>query len=581
MNAKLLRKVGIAPAIVARSSIAAVTAAAAVMAVGAVIALAAVLVVTAAPAAAAAAGAAAAADAGDVTADGYDAWALLLFPQARGWTAFGALPTYDVRDPRLAAPLRDAYAAADPAESDGCAPALAERLFDAPDPAFFRVIDLDADGTRDVVYSGPAGCREGNDTIVWRGTAEGFRLSERDLASAENVLALRIRPGAEPGLVSVSVGCCADPEDRYSAGNFFNPYHDGSVTILKDLVAPADGADRTRASFTNDGETVLRREPAVVDAYDKDASGFMDAAVFGNILAKYLAEAHGEVVATQRDGAGREWAFCLMSRNSAPLRYHSPYSATAGWVLADETFSRTAPPFAPDRFPAGTFQVTSADYRVGDVAVRIRQARPTAKQPGPDVPSCSVSLFVRYPETGQQAWSFERDVEPLGWSFGLFVPEVQPIPDTLLVLKAFDYDARLFVIGGDGRVQDLPGGFLVVDRAHDVLFSQHVTDGGSGYVALDLRTGRVLEERLDVPVCGWYRKGRDTFLLPYAESEQTDTCRQDVAYVWHARTRRMVPRAIGPAFLKGAAPLPYDVDPRRLADCTSPTRPAPASGGDR
>ncbi len=507
-------------------------------------------------------------------ANDHDAWAVRFFPQAREWAAFDALPAFDVRDPRRAAALRDAHAAARIREEDGGAPAPVERRFEELDPASFRVIDLDRDGTDDVVYSGPAPWREGHTTLVWYGSAAGFRAGGKDVLShASNILALRIRPGAEPGLVSVRVGCCAAPEDEYLAGNFFNPYRDGTVVVPKDLAPPAEAADRTRATFTNAGETVLRREPAVSDAYDEDASAFLDAAVFGNVLAKYLRGARGEVVATQRDGAGREWVLVVMSRDSAPLRHHEPYAATAGWVLAGVDFRRVAPPFAPDRFPAGSFTVTSAEYAHGDVVVRVRQARP-AGRPVLTKVFCSVSLEVRHRESGRETWRLEQDIEPVGGSYGLFVPDDQPLAGRWLVVKEGDYDGRLFVVARDGAVQDLPGGPLLVDRSLGVLFSE--SSGASespGYVALDLRTGRVLDEGRDWAVCGWYRKDGTIVAQPCGEGDTGPA--KDVAYVWDARQRRMAKRAVRPSFFDGAAPVPYDFDPRGFADCVSPTSSRP------
>ena len=46
------------------------------------------------------------------------------------------------------------------------------------------------------------------------------------------------------------------------------------------------------------------------------------------------------------------------------------------------------------------------------------------------------------------------DIEPVGFSYGLFVPKRQPVPSYFVALKEGDYDGRLL----------LPGGFYFVTR---------------------------------------------------------------------------------------------------------------------
>jgi hypothetical protein len=63
---------------------------------------------------------------------------------------------------------------------------------------------------------------------------------------------------------------------------------------------------------------------------------------------------------------------------------------------------------------------------------------------------------------------FDIDV-PTG-AIGLFVPQSQPIQDGLIVLKSSPYEAKTFIILGNGKVMTLPGALDFVDSVGSCIY---------------------------------------------------------------------------------------------------------------
>jgi len=259
--------------------------------------------------------------------------ASLLFPSTAAWVLLQDAPSMttarfaQVRDQLLTSYLSSGIGKCAEAEDHDCS--SIRRILWEGDNASFRVMDVDGDGREEIIYSGPAFCREGDMTVVWSGDSDGVSGSARVVEW--DVLFLRISPGREVRVSSVAVGCCGDPEDEYYLGTLENVRRYGILKVAKGTLQPKTPM-ALPIRFENAGETVLRSTPEKKDRYDADLSGLMDHAVFGNILCSYIDGASGEIRAEERDSRGRTWAYVVMDRESNVLRHDAPFRVEVGWV---------------------------------------------------------------------------------------------------------------------------------------------------------------------------------------------------------------------------------------------------------
>jgi len=238
----------------------------------------------------------------------------LLFPESRGWPRFEELPAVPMGEIDAAGIGRLRRALRTEAGPDCPAFAL--------DPA--RPLRRAAMRGEALIYSGPAHCREGAITIVWR---PGNR---PDAFTAEELpyRLLRLRAGAEPNFTSHEPGCCGDPLESY---NLVGTRGLLSVRSTIMLQVPA-GAVEARAERRFEGELVLRTAPEIADAYNPDLSELLDQAVFGNIARRYLAGTAGEQLLGLTDAAGRRWSLVRIAREHNVRAYHNPLPVHLGWI---------------------------------------------------------------------------------------------------------------------------------------------------------------------------------------------------------------------------------------------------------
>jgi hypothetical protein len=69
------------------------------------------------------------------------------------------------------------------------------------------------------------------------------------------------------------------------------------------------------------------------------------------------------------------------------------------------------------------------------------------------------------------------DIDAVAFSYGLFIPNVQPPTPYFAVVKNGDYDGHLYSVNEDGKVDDFMGGFYFITNDKRYLFSQYVSDG--------------------------------------------------------------------------------------------------------
>lgn len=258
----------------------------------------------------------------------------LLFPETATWTSINKMPTLGKAClTRIEGELRSAYLSSklsNKHESKGCS--FISRLFEDIDDyaGFFHEADIDSDGVDDIIYSGWALCTEGYVTIIWFGSDTHFVVRQESLWQTRT---LSIFPDNPPRLGSVAVGCCSDPEDEYLLGTLVNPRMHGQRRITKHTTIPEVLLEPTKFRVRAE-ELVLRSSPKVEDQYDELASEFMFAAVFGNILSRYLPGMEGTILGQDKQGTSSHWYFVLLDGDWSRFRTHSPFGVNVGWVDA-------------------------------------------------------------------------------------------------------------------------------------------------------------------------------------------------------------------------------------------------------
>ena len=258
----------------------------------------------------------------------------ILFPDTRDWQAIDSLPSPEMdrmlRDRWL---LRSIYLKTEQhvlMEAPECS-FITRTLYERFDSKLFRVADLDGDGLADIVYFGDGECMEGYAAVVWFGAENGLA------TKAVRIIPFRLLKVETEGrrrMSSVKTGCCGDIVDEYFIGNLVNPRLFARVRVHGALDIPKE-IELVSRDYHARRKLVLRQAPIRKDEYDRDASGALAHAVFGNIVAEYLPGAKGNIVAFFKDDEGKRWGLLLVDEASRALRIGGPENIDVGWVLIE------------------------------------------------------------------------------------------------------------------------------------------------------------------------------------------------------------------------------------------------------
>jgi hypothetical protein len=174
------------------------------------------------------------------------------------------------------------------------------------------------------------------------------------------------------------------------------------------------------------------------------------------------------------------------------------------------------------------------------------------------------------------------DIEPVGFSFGLFVPIIQPPSPYFAIVKNGDYDGRLFLVKSDGKVYDLMGGFYFITKDKRYLFSKYASDM-EGLVVFNLKSDRIVFSSDKIPyIQQWYVKDDNYF---FTESEWIPsnlgkpTEKAGLAYFYDFKAHQILPKMITAGEMATAKALAYDFDPREYEDCITEPNKSHRRGG--
>jgi hypothetical protein len=164
------------------------------------------------------------------------------------------------------------------------------------------------------------------------------------------------------------------------------------------------------------------------------------------------------------------------------------------------------------------------------------------------------------------------DIYAVSFSYGLFIPTVQPPASYFAVVKNGDCDGHLYLINEDYKVDDLMGGFYFITDDKRYLLSQYASDG-TGLMVFDLKAGRTVYSSDEIPyIHQWYVKDGIYF---FTESEWirsnlgTPTEKPGVAHLYDFKTQRVITKEITSTEIAAAKTVAYDFDPRQYKDCTT------------
>ncbi|WP_041855300.1 hypothetical protein [Candidatus Korobacter versatilis] len=227
---------------------------------------------------------------------------------------------------------------------------------------------------------------------------------------------------------------------------------------------------------------------------------------------------------------------------------------------AQEKVQETAS-FNPAKYPRNLYIVTRREFPLESASVRVIQARARNFVGAPA--DCNAFIEVRRDEAVVTRLSFLA-IDPGGFSFGLFLPLRQPIPDALVIMKEGDYDGRMIVISGDGKVANLPGGLYFQTEDKRYLIGLHMRDD-TGLAVVDVATrSMVLDEKAlkDSGEIGeFYKDERGYFFTFHTEPPRDEFLRLDLEH------RRLVKDSS--AALRSARKVEWDFTPGEMVDCTT------------
>ncbi len=228
-------------------------------------------------------------------------------------------------------------------------------------------------------------------------------------------------------------------------------------------------------------------------------------------------------------------------------------------------------PFIQEDYDSKDYQVSKSEFRNGNALIRIIQAKKISRNYSKPPNICRA--WIEVTRAKQTAFNkYFDDIDAVAFSYGLFIPDVQPPAPYFAVVKNGDYDGHLYLVNENGKVDDLMGGFYFMTDDRQYIFSQYVSDE-PGLVVFDLKAGRTVYSSNKIPyIHQWYVKDGVYF---FTESEWirsnpgTATEKAGVAHFYDFKKQQIISKKITAAEIAAAKKLAYDFDPRKYRDCTT------------
>jgi hypothetical protein len=173
-------------------------------------------------------------------------------------------------------------------------------------------------------------------------------------------------------------------------------------------------------------------------------------------------------------------------------------------IVAYAAGQESKPSFKTSDYPPADFTVTHQTVRKGTVEIMATQVKPEKQDLGRPL-YCRAWVDIKVGNARAKKLVFP-DIDPVAASYGLFMPQQQPIPGFLFFEKHGDYDGRLYLVDASGRVTNLKGGWFFLDPSKRYLFSEYGSDSPE-ITVFDLKEKRVVFNSKIPTDVNWYQLG--------------------------------------------------------------------------
>ena len=215
--------------------------------------------------------------------------------------------------------------------------------------------------------------------------------------------------------------------------------------------------------------------------------------------------------------------------------------------------------------------ISRKEFSHGDVTVRVTQVKNAGYKLLPY--TCRAWFEVRKDNRLIKRQYYD-DIDPSGFSYGIFVPKQQPIEDYFVAVKEGDYDGRLLLVSRDGALSNLPGGFYFLTDDKRFLLEEYASDDSS-LVVVDVSMHKMVIDARDdssIPeVLNWYRDTVGYFFTEPDPASKAWPPTEKRGHVYRLDLRNLKVTKIGgePRMFANAHKVSYDFDPRKKRDCSS------------
>lgn len=238
-------------------------------------------------------------------------------------------------------------------------------------------------------------------------------------------------------------------------------------------------------------------------------------------------------------------------------------------IPLDATVTHSYQPFILEHYNQNDYKISQGHFQNGDSEIHVIAAKKISKPDQKPPHTCRAWLYVM--KANQIIFKrYFNDIDPVGFSYGLFAPNAQlPFP-YFCVVKNGDYDGRLFIMHKDGEVFDLIGGFYFLSENKRYAFSHYASDS-SGLAVFDLKEKRVVFSSIELPAHQhqWYKLNGAYYFTAseWSASSGGHSEKEGVGYFYDFQSHKIIKKKITRQEVEASRPVAYEFDPRGCENC--------------
>ena len=226
--------------------------------------------------------------------------------------------------------------------------------------------------------------------------------------------------------------------------------------------------------------------------------------------------------------------------------------------------------FNTSEYPEKDFKLSSFSKKIGSLKIDSNQVKRITKDHSNAPHFCRAWLQAfGNTDLGPVISQFFDDFEPVGFSYGIFVPKNQVPKPYFAVIKSGDYDGHMFLFHEKGKLFDLPGGFYFISKDKKLLFSQYASDA-AGLAVFDFKAGETLFSSKNTPYQHeWYFLDGEYFFTEseWVKGSGTPIENTKHAYFFSVKNKNLEKRKLTEKMLKRSVKVEFGFDPRKEQDC--------------